>query len=647
MTDKLGGPAVPSATALTALRPLAHDQVRLGVTGWLGAWQHRNLDATIPHVLDRLEQGEAYSNLARLAGDSGEPWSGMVFTDSDVYKALEAVAWAGPDLDPDSGTLARASRLVDLLTRVQESDGYLNSHVQGVSSVERWSDPQWGHELYCAGHLVQAAVAASRTGALPGLLEVALRFADLLVRQFGAGNPAYIEGHPELETALVELYRVTGTEAYLALAARQIEDRGHGRLGPGRFGSPYFQDHEPVRSGAPATGHAVRQLYLLAGAVDVAVETHDLALLSAVRATWADLFASKTYVTGAHGSRHRDEAIGDPYELPADRAYAETCAAIASVQLNWRLLLATGDAVHAEEMETALYNAVAVSTAIDGRAFFYSNPLQLRTGHDGGDEDAPSQRLPWYRCACCPPNLARLLASVHDYLATTTDGGIQLHHPADARITTPYGEGTVTLTVSTAYPYDGRVEVGVESTASRPWELALRVPRWCAEARLTVDDEPIPVAIEDGYARVGRDWDGGSHLVVLTLAMPVRLVEAHPRVDAVRGCVAVARGPLVYAVEAADLPDGVVLEDIRLRSVRAGRTTDDPATIAPFVVDLEVDHVTSDVDPLYRRPAAPLDARTLVVTAVPYHRWGNRGPGAMRVWLPTTTPPAVQRPDAR
>ena len=259
-------------------------------------------------------------------------------------------------------------------------------------------------------------------------MPIARRFADLIVarvRTRAAGTA--VCGHPEIETALVELYRETGHRLTSTPLANSSLLRGHGLLGEDRFGAAYFQDHVPVVEASEFTGHAVRQLYLLAGVVDVAVETGDDALLAAAERLWESAFGSKTYITGAHGSRHRDEAIGDPFELPPDRAYAETCAAIGSFQWNWRMLLATGGHRYAEEMERVLYNAIAGATALDGRHFFYSNPLHLRTGHDNGGEEAPSQRLPWYTCACCPPNLARLMASVHCYLATTDDDGLQIH----------------------------------------------------------------------------------------------------------------------------------------------------------------------------------------------------------------------------
>ncbi|NLT53359.1 MAG: glycoside hydrolase family 127 protein [Actinomycetales bacterium] len=624
-----GGPVVPTPAAHQVLRPLGHDAVTVRPTGWLAGWRERALDATLSHVLQRVEEGEARGNLARLLGD-GEPVRGMPFTDSDVYKTLEAFAWAAGSLDPDDKRLDRARELVALLARVQEADGYLNSWVQGHGG-ERWSDPQAGHELYTAGHLFQAAVAAQRTGALPGLMEIAVRFADLLLTRFADPSSPYVDGHPEVETALVELFRATGETSYLDLARHQIERRGHGWLGEGRFGSAYFLDAVPVRRADRATGHAVRQLYLLSGALDVAVETHDQELLDAVARVWTDLQVSKTYVTGAHGSRHRDESIGDAYELPPDRAYAETCAAIAAFHLGWRLLLATGEGRYADAMETLLHNAIAAAMSTDGTSFFYSNPLQVRTGHDGGHEDAPSRRLPWFSCACCPPNLARLLSGVQDYLVTATEHGIQIHHPTPATVDAVVAGAPVELTVRTGYPHDGRIVVEVEHDSPQPWELSLRIPGWCGRYGLTVDGVPTPAAADRGYVRLHRDW-AGRHEVTLTLDMPVRLLHPHPRVDAVRGCVAVTRGPLVYALEEVDLPPGVVLEDVRLLAVLGVRATADGVP-AP-VVDVRVARELPPGDALYLTTPDTGTGEPFDVPLIPYHLWANRDPGAMRVWIP-------------
>ncbi|GAB7192085.1 glycoside hydrolase family 127 protein [Kineococcus sp. NUM-3379] len=636
-----GGPLAPSEGADTALRPLDHRAFRLAGEGWLGAWQTRTVERTLPHVLRHVRRGEAWTNLARLTGASSAPFTGMLFTDSDVHKVLEAVAWAAPFLPAADERLRQAEELVDLLVRAQEADGYLNSRVQGDPGVPRWSDPQWGHELYTAGHLFQAAVAAARCGVLPRLVDVARRNADLLVASLGAEDCPHVDGHPEVETALVELYRVTGGREYLDPARRQLDRRGSRWLGGSHFGSQYFQDDVPLRQATRATGHAVRQLYLAAGAVDVAVETGERELLDYAVRIWEDLQAGKTYVTGVHGSRHRDEAIGDPYELPPDRAYAETCAAIAAFQLAWRLLVATGEARYADAMETTLYNAVAVSTSADGTAFFYSNPLHLRTGHDGTHEDAPSQRLPWFTCACCPPNLARLLTGIHDYCLTTSAAGVQVHHPTAGTAELDLGGAPVRLGLRTRYPLDGAVDLTVATASAEPFELAVRIPAWCTAWTLTVDGEPAGADAPDGYVRTTRSWRG-THEVALRLDTPVRAIAPHPRVDAVRGCVALARGPVLFALEEADLPAGVVLEDVRLLALTGesaggsaggsgGGSADDPAVTIRAVTE-----VPARPGALYTSgEPAPTCSGPFDVDLVPYHRWGNRTPGAMRVWIPT------------
>jgi hypothetical protein len=693
------GPADPTPRAIAALRPLHLDDARLDPGGLLGGWQDRNATATLPHCIGQLEASGALGNVRRLlagagegdvagadapkagtagaagvgagqsgAGESGAGeggaaggrggFSGMWFADSDIYKTLEAVAW---ELARDSAVTDRDAlgAVLDdfgaLLAAAQDADGYLNSYFQSDHRDQQWRELRWSHELYCAGHLIQAAVAAARVGVGKQLIAVARRFADLLVERFGPGGVDAVCGHPEVETALVELYRVTGHRPYLTLAQRFVALRGHGLLGEDRMGRRYYQDHLPVLDAGEVTGHAVRQLYLLAGVVDVAVEAGDPALLAAAERLWASAFDARTYLTGAHGSRHRDEAFGDPYELPPDRAYGETCAAIASFQWNWRMLLATGGHRYADEMERVLHNGIAVATALDGRHFFYSNPLQLRTGHDGSTEDAPSRRLPWYSCACCPPNLARLMASLHSYLATADDTGMQVHL---------YGSGTLRaggaeVSVRTAYPWTGRVALTVRRAPAGPWTLALRIPGWCTDHTLDVRDPSGDVhpggdvhrdgGPVDGYLRLTRRWEPGT-TVVLDLHMPPRMLAAHPHVDAVRGCVALTRGPLVYCLEQADLPPGAALEDIRLDTGTPAEIAErDEASPIPVTLNAHGTVATAASPALYHdlRPSAGRSggasagpsattpgAPGIRLTAVPYFLWGNRTPGPMRVWIP-------------
>lgn len=620
MTD---GPAHPTAAATAALRPVPLSDVTFASGGFLGEWQRRNASRSLPYCVGQIADAGNLDNLRRVTGEADGEFQNMWFADSDVYKTLEAAAWQLGHTPDDARLRAFVDSTGTLLAKAQSEDGYLNSYRMLVEPEQRWARLHWSHELYCAGHLIQAAVAAARAGVGAEVVTVARRFADLIVERFSTVDE--VDGHPVIETALVELYRVTGHRPYLEQAKRFVDLRGRGLLDGERFGPTYLQDHVPVRQADAVTGHVVRQLYLLAGVVDVAVETNDDELLAAARRLWDDAFGSKTYLTGAQGSRHRDEAFGDPYELPPDRAYGETCAGIASFQWNWRMLLATGEPRYADEMERALYNVIAGSTALDGTHFFYANPLHLRTDHDGSHEDAPSNRLPWYSCACCPPNLARLLASLSGYAVTTDHTGLQLHLYADGDVRTTVDGVPVRVAVRTDYPWNGRVEVTV--TTDAPIALALRVPGWARDARL--NDAPVDA---DGYAVVRRDWTAGQ-TVTLDLPMPARVIRPHPRIDAVRGCVAIARGPLVYAVEQADLPDDVTLEDVRVdptAPITTGHLPDIPVTL---VASGAVSPPASDL--LYRTDAdGEGRGEPLAVTAIPYFLWGNRKPGPMRVWIP-------------
>jgi DUF1680 family protein len=613
----------PSPAARASLRPLGAAQV--GVHG--GFWAERlrtNRERTIPHGFDQLRRAGTLHNLRMAAGAPGEYRASadsggalLPFLDSDVYKWLEAVGWELGTAD-DPGLREAADEAIGVVAAAQRPDGYLNSFVDVVRDGQPYTDLAWGHELYCVGHLVQAAVAWHRTLGDDRLLEVAVRAVDHADRALGAGGRDGIDGHPGIEMALVELARVTGEQRYLALAARMLDLRGGGLLGDGRFGPAYWQDHAPVRTAAEVAGHSVRQLYLDCGAVDVAVESGDEALLTAVLRRWQDMVRTRRYLTGGLGSRHRDEAFGDPYELPPDRAYAETCAAIASVMLGWRLLLATGEAGFADDIERAMYNGVLSGLSRSGTEFFYVNPLQRRThrtvgpvGHD--------RRMPWQACACCPPNLMRLLSSWRQYLATGDDSGVQVHQYATADVRSLVGDAEVEISVRTDYPWDGRITVHIVRTPEQPWTLSLRVPGWCGSGTLAVaGDEPAPVAA--GYARRTRAWQP-SDRVVLDLDLRLRRTEPDPRVDAVRGCVAFERGPVVYCVESADLPDSVLLEDLRW----------DPGREPWAVARPDLGDGTVGVDVPAREAGTGAE---LVAPAVPYYAWANRGVGGMRVWLP-------------
>jgi hypothetical protein len=395
-----------------------------------------------------------------------------------------------------------------------------------------------------------------------------------------------------------------------------VELRGYGPASVPAYDRVYFSARVPVRQATVLEGHAVRALYLAAGATDVASETGDASLLEALERQWENTVAAKTYLTGGLGSRWDGEAFGDPYELPNDRAYAETCAAIASVQWSWRLLLATGRPRYAELIEQTLYNAVLPGVSLDGRRFFYANALQVRTGAVASSSIDPARgRQPWFSTACCPPNLMRTFASLPHYLASQTDDGLQVHQYASGELTAALAAGTLAVTVRTDYPDDGQVLLTVRQAPAEAASISVRVPGWAEGARLTGPDGSQE--LRPGYRQVSRTWRAGDQLE-LRLPMQVRVRRPDPRNDAARGCIALERGPLVYCLEQLDQPVGL---DLDLLTV-------DPAWLPDSVTEQRCEELDGAVALRF-----PGDAGAELM-AVPYGWWANRSVGAMRVWLP-------------
>ena len=598
-----------------------------------GFWSDKqavNRQVSLRHGYEQLERAGNFNNL-RLAAGSGEgEYQRPVFMDSDVYKWLEALAYDLANVrDPEVERMA--DETIDLLVAAQQADGYLNSYYQVVRPDRRWTDLDHDHELYCAGHLFEAAVAMHRATGDERLLGVARRFADHIDSIFGPGKRDGAPGHPEIELALVELYRETGERRYLDLASFFVDQRGSGRMrGYGRLGPEYHQDRVPVRQATVVEGHAVRQLYLTAGVTDVYLETGEQALFDALMRLWYDMTTGKMHLTGGFGARFAGESFGEAYELPSDRCYCETCAAIASMMWNWRMLLATGEPRYADVLERSLYNGFLSGVSLDGRRHFYVNPLQSRGG---------IERPEWYGCACCPPNVMRQIAAAGHHMATVDETGVQIHRYASARIEAELKTGRqVALRVETDYPWDGRVKVTVEETDGATWQLALRVPGWCEGASLQVNGQAVERPAPGGtYAAVERDWQVGD-VVELDLPMVPRLTAPNPRIDAIRGSLAIERGPLVYCLEQVDQDSNLNLLDVRIApeaSLQATRRED----LLGGVVAIEAQGAVVDIgawqDELYR-PASmeDLPQREVTLTAVPYYAWANRGSGPMRVWIP-------------
>jgi len=639
--------AAPVLPIRGRFRPLGLGDVQ--ITG--GFWAERqsvNAGASLAHIEHWLEREGWIRNFdLAVRGDLASERRGREFSDSEVYKFLEAMAWE-IGRSGDAGLESRFRAVVWRVAAAQERDGYLNTKFGRPGQGPRWSDLEWGHELYCVGHLLQAAVARARTrpGADDGLLEVARRAADNVCETFGPDGIDGLCGHAGIETALVEFARVTEDERYLSQAALFVDRRGHGRLSDVEYGREYFQDELPVRQATVLRGHAVRANYLAAGAADVAVELKDASLLDAVRGQWASAVTRRTYITGGQGSRHQDEAFGEDWVLPPDRAYSETCAGIGSVMLAWRLLLSDGDAKYADLIERTLFNVVSTSPSADGRSFFYTNTLHRRELGTLPDADRPSLRAaaslraPWFEVSCCPTNVARTLASLTAYVATSDDEGLQLHQYLPGSVAHRRADGReLGVTVATGYPYDGEIRVRIDTGDERsdtddPWSLSLRVPGWAAEgATVTIDGQTRPVA--PGYVTELRTWRRGDE-VVLSLPMAPRFTYPDSRIDAVRGCVAVERGPLVFAVESVDAPGVDTVDELRVDTGQPPRLVD-----GRVVVRCRRVHPHEHDWPYLASAAesAPVaDEEPVEVPLVEYHAWANRGPSTMRVWLPTLSP---------
>ena len=614
-----------SRSPLARLQPVPVDAVRFQDDLWAPKIAQVR-QVMLPSQYRSLEETGRLANFRRGAGKESGEFEGYYFNDSDVYKWLEAASWVLAS-QPDAELDALVDGVIEDVGEAQLPDGYLDNFYLGERNELRWTELTRTHELYCAGHLFQAAVAHHRATGKTSLLQIAMRFADLICDVFGSaeqGKRPGTDGHEEVELALVELSRETGNQRYLDQANYFLDARGHGLVG----GDEYHQDHAPFREMESMVGHAVRAIYLNAGAADIYAETGEPALLATLERLWSNMVERRMYVTGGIGSRHEGEAFGADYELPNGRAYAETCAAIGSVMWNWRMLLLTGEARYADLIEHTLYNAVLPGVSLDASAYFYENPLE---------SDGEYRREPWFACACCPPNIARTLASLPGYVYSTSQNGIWVHLYGAGSAEIDLGGRLIHLEQRGGYPWDGSVEIEVGSGGD--FALVLRIPAWCESgATIAVNGEEFSGESRPGsYARVERSWQPGD-VVRLTFPMPVRLIEAHPYVEAASSRVAVMRGPILYCAEQVDNP-GFDPRDARLIADAAIRVEEGGGPLTGLTIlraDAMIDPPDSDWNRrLYRAWQSPSNpsARRSSLTLVPYFAWANRDPGRMSVWV--------------
>jgi DUF1680 family protein len=654
-------PSAPSPARAAAaardypVRPVPFTAVQFQDTFWRPRIEV-NRTVTIPFAFQKSEETKRVYHFERAAAVlRGEPLAdkappGYPFDDTDLYKVIEGAAYTLA-VQRDPQLEAYLDRLIGKIAAAQEKDGYLyTTRTIDPDNPHRWAGKQrWvlekvdSHELYNLGHLYEAAVAHYQATGKRTLLDVALRTADLLDRTFGPGKRSIWPGHQVTEMGLVKLYRVTGDPRYLSLAKFLLDERGpDGSEGAGR---KYNQSHQKVTEQSEAVGHAVRATYLYSGMADVAALTGERAYVDAMDRIWHDVVDKKLYLTGGIGSTSSGEAFGLAYEMPNMTAYNETCAAIGNDYWNHRLFLLHADARYIDVLERTLYNGLLSGVSLDGKSFFYPNPLESAGQH---------QRSPWFGVACCPGNVTRFLASVPGYVYAQRDDTlfVNLFVASTAEVEMAGGR-KVKLVQETRYPWDGAVRLTVSPDREGTFELRVRVPGWARgqvvpsdlyrfadryddPAVLRVNGQPVPLTLEKGYARVGRRWKSGD-VVELGLPMPIRRVVAHPSVEADQGRVALQRGPLVYAAEGADHPEGKVRNLLLPDEAKLG-TEFRPGLLGGVQV------VTGRAVALAYDAEGRLARGDQEFTAIPYYAWANRGPGEMAVWIPNRETSARPQP---
>ena len=620
-----------------------------------------NRDQTLPNQFEKLQSRIA--NLERAAGLRDGEFEGPYHNDPPVYKWVEAASYVWADThDPE--LKAQLDTVVDIIQAAQQDDGYLHSNfILEHDLAERWTNLGIKHELFAIGHLIEAAIAHHTVTKEETLLRVACTAADHVDTVFGPDRHTGYPGHPEIELALVALYRETGVQRYLDLAMFFIDQRGRADSrfqwefehedqiagsyatkafvdatgsydkvdlytdSTGAYDGSYSQDHLPVREQTEAVGHAVKAMFLYAGMTDVALETGDESLIEAVQRLWTDMTTTRMYVTGGIGARAKGEAFGAQYELPNESAYAESCAAFGSIIWNYRLLQLTGDGKFGDELERALYNGFLAGMSLDGTEFNYTNPL----AHEDG-----RHRQPWYETSCCPPNIARLIASLerYAYVVDPEAGMLRTVLYLGTTIETELNGTSVRLEQQTDYPWTGNASFELTVDQPTKFSLALRLPAYASSIELHVngDSQAVAELEQDGFAVLERHWETGDQ-VDLNVGFDVERLVTHPNVDANTGRVALRRGPLVYCVEQVDHEypiDWLHIPD------DAAFTIHDRPELFGGITTIQGEGVIPDpdlwADDLYQR-ATTTEMQAVEFEAIPYYAWDNRESGSMRVWL--------------
>ncbi len=622
--------------------------------GFWGERQTTNRERTIPAVYHQTKitgRLDAWK-LDWKPGKQPEP---HIFWDSDTAKWMEAVGYSLAT-HPNAEFERQVDEVVNLIEKAQLPDGYANSHFIAVEPENRWCNLRDQHELYCAGHLIEAAVTYSQATGKRKLLDILCRYADHIDTTFGPneGQKRGYPGHPELELALVRLFHATGEPRYLKLSKYFIDERGqqphyyHQEAlergeDPYNFWAKtfaYYQAHQPIREQNTVTGHSVRALYLYSGVADIALETGDDALLDVLHTLWDDLTQHMLYITGGVGSTHTNEGFTFPYDLPNETAYSETCASIALVYWAQRMFTLDPDSRYIDVMERALYNAMLSGVSYEGSLFFQANPLSSYPnvspyGHWHSVTTGPHHhRTEWFDVACCPSNLARLVASVGGYFYSATPTRVYVHLYNQNRAQVLVGGNPVQIEQQTDYPWNGDVHLTITTAHPTRFELALRIPRWCHDFRIELNGVGISREPERGYVVIEREWQTGD-TVTVTFAMPIERIVSHPQVRQDAGRVALQCGPIVYCLEEVD--NGAALANVALPS-EARLTYDFDSNLFGGVGTISGEALRADpsqwgselyvAESVRKIPPTPFTFK-----AIPYCFWANRQLGEMRVWL--------------
>ncbi|HDX8905901.1 TPA: glycoside hydrolase family 127 protein [Klebsiella michiganensis] len=632
---------------------------------FLGQYQQLVRDVVIPYqwdaLNDRIEEADpshAIENFRIAAGRQEGEFYGMVFQDSDVAKWLEAVAWSLCQ-KPAPGLEKTADEVIELVAAAQCEDGYLNTYFTVKAPEERWTNLAECHELYCAGHMIEAGVAFFQATGKRRLLDVVCRLADHIDSVFGPGDNQLhgYPGHPEIELALMRLYDVTQEPRYIALVKYFVEARGtqphfydieyekRGKTsywntyGPAWMvmDKPYSQAHQPISEQPVAIGHAVRFVYLMTGVAHLARLSQDEGKRRDCLRLWKNMARRQLYITGGIGSQSSGEAFSSDYDLPNDTVYAESCASIGLMMFARRMLEMETDSQYADVMERALYNTVLGGMALDGKHFFYVNPLEvhpksLKFNHIYDHVKPVRQR--WFGCACCPPNIARVLTSLGHYIYTPHDDVLYINLYVGNSVEIPVGNEALRLRISGNYPWQEQVKIVIDSSSPVNHTLALRLPDWCDKPQVTLNGAPVTQDVRKGYLHISQLWQEGDTLQ-LTLPMPVRRIYGNPLVRHQAGQVAVQRGPLVYCLEQAD--NGEQLHNLQLPRDARFSAVEGKGIFARKILLQAPGYKQTAKDAenqaLWHYDRAPSSRQPQVLTFIPWFSWANRGEGEMRIWV--------------